>query len=221
MSPEPEEAASATLPFLRLKALTVFLLPASPVIVWTLVNPQFPDGQLPPGTGLALLLLVSLVPLTWSLLFMITCTVLNGYARVRSGLPIPRTERWLTALEWVTCVLFVAIAVTTELRRPYWLLAAYGLFLVTTAGHYLYVLYHVLVPGCEFRYTSLFFRVGFVVLYVLTGLGAVGSVYELLSSEFMLLLWFNVLVVVVFAVLTGIGSLVGYSYYRAARPAAA
>jgi hypothetical protein len=152
-------------------------------------------------------------------IFVLFCTVLNAYTWLVSSRPVHRSEGFLTGLAWVPLLLLVAIAGTSGLQHPRWLGGLYVVSLATALGYYLYVLYHVVKPSSGLKYTSFLFRAGFAIIYVLVGVEAAKSALELLFVKFSFLQWFNVLVLLVFAILTGLGALVVSSYYRANQPA--
>jgi len=164
------DSTPATVPFLRAKLCSVLLAPFVPALVWGLLNPSFGDGQLSPGAGIALFLIFLLIPLTASFLFILLCTVLNLYAWLSAAHPVHRNEARVTILDWAAILLFLAAVgwqavVVGTLDGFFWLVYPYGIVLLMSGVHYLYAAYHALSRESELKYTGLFLKAGFALLY--------------------------------------------------------
>jgi hypothetical protein len=132
-----------------------------------------PDGQLPPGAGLALLVLFSLGPLVWGAVFELLCAGLNAYTWHTPSGSVHRTELRLTAVGLATLLTLVTVAgasltgPTGTLTLPF-IITLYIAFTGVVTVHYLYLVYHVVAPGSGATYLRLFFGRAFVLILLLT-----------------------------------------------------
>jgi len=217
MSDAADDSTPTTVPFLRVKLLSILLTPLVPALVWGALDPGFGDGQLPPGAGLALFVVLSLIPLMWAVLFMLLAVLANAYAWYSSARSVHRRELLVSVLDLSSFLLFVAVAgvALTGKFHPQtllWTVISYILFLATIVVHYLYLLYHLVAPGSGSRYTRLVCGIGFSFLYVVVAPFALESAGTLLSREFSFLVWFDLVVVILFLAMTATAGAIGYSH---------
>lgn len=217
MSDATDDSTSTTVPFLRVKLLSILLAPLVPALVWGALDPGFGDGQLPPGAGLALFAVLSLIPLTWAVLFMLLAVLTNAYTWYHSARSVHRRELLVSGFDLSSFLLFVALAVVSLTGKFHpqtllWTVVSYILFLTTILVHYLYLLYHLVAPGSGSKYTRLVFGIGFSFLYVFAAPIALESAGTLLSKEFSFLVWFDLVVVILFLAMTATAGAIAYSY---------
>ncbi len=217
MSGPADDSTSVPVPFLRVKLLSVLLAPLVAAILWGSQNPGAGGGQLPPGAGLAVFFLLLLIPLTWTVLFMLLAVLTNAYTWYHSARSVHRRELLVSVLDLGSFLLFVAVAgftLTGEFRPQNIVLigVSYLLFLATILVHYLYLVYHLVAPGPGSKYTRLVFGIVFSLFYVFIAPSALASAETLLSSEFTLLVWFDVVIVILFLAMTATATAIAYSH---------
>lgn len=183
MTPDSEASGPPAGAFLRLKSLSVLLLPVLWVGVLTLSDPNM-GGQVPPGDGIVLVVLLLAGPLAWTVGFMTLSTVLAGYTQFFTAGSTPRAEQGLLVAEWVGFGCFVGtigIAGVRSIRLVG--LAVLG-FVGAVTVHYCYVVFRVVTAGSGTGYTSLLFEVVFWALYLFVGRQVLESTHAFLFRPY-------------------------------------
>lgn len=183
MAPESREGDPPTDTVLRLQSLSVLLLPVLWVGVLWLSDPTV-SGEIPPGGGIALVVILLVGPLAWTIGFMTLSTALAGYTQFFTAGSTPRAEQGLLVIEWLGFVCVVGATGLVGIRDIRWVGLALLAFFGAVAVHYCYVVFRVVTLGSGLRYTGLAFKIVFGAVYLSVGLQVLQSIHVFLFRPY-------------------------------------